>query len=360
MADEIAEILNESNTETQVAATETTETAQETTVTETQVADSVDVPTLTEATPQAEPSTETKAENTTPSFEEQFVQKTGGKKYDDFMSEVEELRKKEFGYKSPLGKLFDELSSNGVKADTIVKLGMQDINKLDNIQAVKLLKEVKESYLSNEEVDALLTSDYLLDADEAVDPKDKLIAGAKLKRDGELAKKELATLQGEVLSVKPQPVDRQKIAEENENQRLQGWQPKTKEVAAKVTKVTMPLSIQVHGEKGVENKKFDFNYPVPKEHLPQIEKIVNDVVTQLNVAPDSQGMESVYKVAYDTYFLQNKDAIIASAVNTALSQQEKFNSKKYNNSQTAKRTVELPGQQPDIATARLEATIASL
>lgn len=253
---------------------------------------------------QADPGAGQAQSNTvTPSFEELLATNSKGrfKKLEDIDAAITESVNSIFASEK-VAKLNEYMKSGG-KFEDFARTQLTDYTKLDDISKIKERMRITDSYLTDEEIDIMIESEYSVP--EEASERDKKLVEIKRKRDAKEAESILIENQK-----KWAVTDRssEEIRAEAE-QKFGQWKNAFHGSVDKTEK----LEFQI----GEKENAVTFNFEVPKD----VRNAVKDKYTMLDNFwqrySNEDGTENIEKLVKDLYVLENLDAIIKSATGFA-------------------------------------------
>lgn len=190
----------------------------------------------------------------------------------------------------------NQYMKSGGKFEDFARTQLTDYTKLDEKSKIRERLRITDSYLTDEEIDVLIDTEYSVP--ETATDRDKQLINIKLKKDAKEAENVLLEHQKKWAVADRSPEELQAEAEAE----FAKWQDAFHSSVDAVGKIELNI-----GEKDL------FSYEIPAE----VKKSVKDNYTQLNNFwnryNDKEGKEDIPKLARDLFILENLDKIILSA-----------------------------------------------
>jgi hypothetical protein len=221
------------------------------------------------------------------------------------LAEIESLRTKvtpEFQYKSPLGKLADELIDKGYSQEEslkVIDLLSKDLTTLSAKEKIIFSMQEKFPYLTKEELNARFEKDYNLDNDDLSD-NDKLLIQSNIKVAEKEAEKTLIELKEQYMKGKEAPSTVQTAAEQARND---FWKTNVSDVVKGFDKIVVPIG---------EGK---WSFEIKPEEKAQMEQALLNGVTYGKVEPTKEGIAQARAMLEAHYVATNLSKIVTAATN---------------------------------------------
>ncbi|MEE9337990.1 MAG: hypothetical protein V3U87_07925 [Methylococcaceae bacterium] len=280
-----------------------------------------ETPTSTNENTETEENTETKTQGQNDSFDEsKYLEEISNSRfktreelaeaisrseqYDQLRDAYDKLEDHEPEFANSLVRELNSFVANGGDANTFINLVATDFDEMSEVDIVAAQMIAHNPNLTAKEASAYVIEKYKLDEDTFTE-KEVGIGKIDLGMQASKARQEFQDIKKSVIDESNSGVNYEEWNEKN----LDNWNESLTQEVFSIEKLEFELPDNLG----------TFEYQVTEQERDKLDDDVYDLIDEVGMEYNAENLEKAKQIAADTYFLQNKEKIINSIVQSAVS-----------------------------------------